>query len=102
MFNLIYSRHLLQYWGWVKYRFREEDKPKFEDAKQAAIKYLDACTAEIIRRFINRTWRWMDAYRHGLTGAAAVWAVRRQSAHRQASKRAAAALDASAVSAGSR
>ncbi|KAJ7117094.1 hypothetical protein C8R44DRAFT_879603 [Mycena epipterygia] len=89
------------YWGWVKYRFREEDKPKFEDAKQAAIKYLDACTAEIIRHFINRTWRWMDAYRSGLTGAAAAWAARRQSAHRYASKHAAEALDASAASAGS-
>ncbi|KAJ6551262.1 hypothetical protein B0H19DRAFT_950278 [Mycena capillaripes] len=82
------------YWGWVKYHFREKDKPKFEDAKQAAIKYLDACTAEIIQHFINQTWRWMDAYRHGLTGAAAVWAVRCQSAHRQASKCVAAALDA--------
>ncbi|KAJ7693190.1 hypothetical protein B0H17DRAFT_1330545 [Mycena rosella] len=89
------------YWGWVKYCFREEDKPKFEDAKQAAIKYLDACTTEIIWRFVNWTWRWMDAYRSGLTGAAAAWAIGHQSAHRQASKRAAAALDASAVSAGS-
>ncbi|KAE9403387.1 hypothetical protein BT96DRAFT_1080533 [Gymnopus androsaceus JB14] len=44
------------YWGWVKYRFREIPKKTFQDAKDMAFKYLDACPTEVItliRRFIN-------------------------------------------------
>ncbi|KAJ7232105.1 hypothetical protein C8J57DRAFT_1250758 [Mycena rebaudengoi] len=59
MIEELIKRRGHEYWGWVKYRFREEDKPKFEDAKLVAVKYLDACPAEVIRHFINRTWRWM-------------------------------------------
>jgi hypothetical protein len=66
-----------QYWGWVKYRYREEDKPKFEDAKVLAVRWLNACPTEVIQRFINRTWRIMDGYRKGLTGRALSWAVRK-------------------------
>jgi hypothetical protein len=84
----------LQYWGWVKYRYREEEKKKFEQAKQAAIKWLNACPNEVIRRFINRAWRFMDAYRLGLTGKAADWAVKKQKGHRCASETAMAALEA--------
>ncbi|THU75174.1 hypothetical protein K435DRAFT_556894, partial [Dendrothele bispora CBS 962.96] len=40
------------YWGWVKYRYREEDKPKFEDAKEVAARWLDACPLETICGFI--------------------------------------------------
>jgi hypothetical protein len=32
-------------------------------------------------RFINRSWRWMSAYRMRLTGNAAQWAVRKQKGH---------------------
>ncbi|TFK63428.1 hypothetical protein BDN72DRAFT_882113 [Pluteus cervinus] len=71
------------YWGWAKYRYREEPKENFAAAKVAAEKYLDACPAEVIRRFINRSFRFMSAYRRGLTGKAAAWAVRKQSAHRR-------------------
>ncbi|KIJ94306.1 hypothetical protein K443DRAFT_57693, partial [Laccaria amethystina LaAM-08-1] len=31
--------------------------------------------------FINHSWRWMSAYRMGLTGDAAQWAVRKQKGH---------------------
>ncbi|THU76463.1 hypothetical protein K435DRAFT_704834 [Dendrothele bispora CBS 962.96] len=75
------------YWGWAKYRYREEDKPKFEDAKGAAVKWLDACPLLTIRRFINRSFRFMSAYRKGLTGKAAEWAVRKQKQHRAVSQR---------------
>lgn len=59
------------YWGWAKYRYRQVDKNTFQQAKDAAIQALDSCPAEVIRRFINRSWRWMSAYRMGLTGYAA-------------------------------
>jgi hypothetical protein len=77
-----------QYWGWFKYRYREEDKTTFEAAKTAAFKWLDACPTEVIRRFINHTWRFMSAYGGGLTGNAAEWAVRKYRGHRTISERA--------------
>ncbi|KAH9177651.1 hypothetical protein EDB89DRAFT_1426298 [Lactarius sanguifluus] len=68
------------YWGWCKGRYRETG---FADAKKRALEYLNACPTEVIRRFFNRSWRVMDAYRHGLTGKAAEWAVRKQKSHRR-------------------
>ncbi|OAX30633.1 hypothetical protein K503DRAFT_705012, partial [Rhizopogon vinicolor AM-OR11-026] len=49
---------------------------------------LDVCPTEVIRRFINRSWRFMSAYRLGLKGKAAEWAVQKQKQHRQVSQRA--------------
>lgn len=63
-------------------------KKTFEDAKQAAIQCLDACPVDVIRRFINRSWRFVDAYQQGLTGKAAEWAVRKFKGHRTISNRA--------------
>ncbi|KAI0357255.1 hypothetical protein OH77DRAFT_1422815 [Trametes cingulata] len=82
------------YWGWCKYRYREVYKEKFEDAKRVARECLDACPDEVIRRFFNRSWRFMDAYRKGLTGQAAEWAVRKQKSHRRVGQRAMMSLDA--------
>jgi len=78
----------LKYWGWCKYRYREEDKKTFQEAKDAVRKYLEACPTEVICRFINRSWRFMSAYCLGLTGYAAAWAVKKQKQHRQVSQRA--------------
>ena len=50
-----------------------------------AVQQLDTCPAEVIRRFINRSWRFMSAYRMGLTGKAAEWAVKKQKGHCQVS-----------------
>ena len=80
-------------WGWFKYRYREHDKPNFQAVKDAAVKYLNACPLDVLRRFINRSLLLMDAYRAGLTGQAAEWAVRKQKQHRGVSPTAAAALD---------
>ncbi|KAE9392941.1 hypothetical protein BT96DRAFT_967294 [Gymnopus androsaceus JB14] len=73
------------YWGWVKYRYRQVPKVKFQDAKDTALEYLNACPVDVIRRFINRSWRFMSAYRIGLKGKAAEWAVRKQKGHRAVS-----------------
>ena len=58
----------------AKYRYRE-DKKNFATAKEIAQKYLDACPVDVIKKFINWTWRFMDAYRKGLTGKALLWAI---------------------------
>jgi len=57
-------------------------KKTFEDAKQAAFQVLNSCLTDVIRRFVNRSWCFMSAYRVGLTGKAATWAVRKQKGHR--------------------
>ncbi|KAF8223569.1 hypothetical protein L208DRAFT_1316228, partial [Tricholoma matsutake] len=55
---------------------------------------LDACPAEVIQRFINWSWRFIDTYRKGLTGEAAAWAVCKQRSHRGVSESAMKALEA--------
>ena len=84
----------LQYWGWAKYRYREVQKKTFNKAKQAAFAALNSCSVDTIRRFINRSWRFMDAYRVPLSGKAAAWAVRKQKGHRSISWSAMMHLDA--------
>jgi hypothetical protein len=86
-----------QYWGWCKYRYREVEKKTFQEAKDTAKLYLDACPDEVIRRFINRSWRFMSAYRFGLKGWAADWAVRQQRQHRSISMRALDELEAAGL-----
>ncbi|KAF9254123.1 hypothetical protein L218DRAFT_1055222, partial [Marasmius fiardii PR-910] len=74
------------YWGWCKYRYREEPKPTFTTAKEVMIKWLDACPAEVIQKFINHSFRFMSAYRSGLTGKAAEWAVWKQRGYQAVSR----------------
>jgi cbb3-type cytochrome oxidase subunit 3 len=65
----LFVAHLcIKYWGWVTYHYREENKEKFEQAKQAAIKWLDECPDEVICRFVNQVWQFIDTYHHGLSG----------------------------------
>ncbi len=90
--TLIYS--IGQYWGWCKRRYREVYKERFEEAKRAARECLDACPEEVICRFFNRSWRFMDAYRRGLTGKAAEWAVRKQKSHRRVGQNAMRSIEA--------
>jgi len=70
-----------KYWGWVKYRYCKVPKKSFAEAKEVAQQYLDVCPTNVIRQFINCSWHFMSAYRKGLTGKAAVWAVRKQWQH---------------------
>ena len=86
---------LLNYFdrGWCKYRYREHPKANFAAAKERALQVLDACPVEVIRRFINRSGRFLEAYRSGLTGKAAAWAVKKQKQHRVVSERAMVAME---------
>ena len=93
-----YSNKISQYWGWCKYRYREHSKNNFAEAKTHAKEVLDACPTEIIWKFINWSWRFIDAYRKGLTGEAAAWAVRKQKSHRAVSESAMKALEAQSKS----
>jgi hypothetical protein len=88
-----YFFSLLQYWGWCKYRYREHTKENFKAAKDRAIQVLDACPTDVIRRFINRSWRFIAAYERGLSGKAAAWAVKQQKTHRSTSEAAMTAIE---------
>jgi hypothetical protein len=65
----------------------------FDLAKKAAVKALDCCPVDTIRRFINCSFLFMSAYRKGLTGKAAVWAVKKQPSHHTISKSARIAIE---------
>ena len=77
----------MQYWGWSKYRYRQVYKTRFE-AKKCACKCVDVCPIDVICRFFNQSWRFMDAYRQGLTGKAVDWVVWKQKLHRKIGQRA--------------
>ncbi|GAA5917195.1 hypothetical protein JCM5296_006964, partial [Sporobolomyces johnsonii] len=70
------------YWGWVKTRYRQTVKKSWEEAKVAAVNALNACPPDVIRRFCRRAFRYMDAYRKGLSAVQAAFAVRKYSSHR--------------------
>ena len=91
--ELVTDHSKIQYWGWCKYRYREYPKANFKAAKERALQVLDACPIEVIRRFINRSGRFLEAYRSGLTGKAAAWAVKKQKQHRAVSERAMVAME---------
>ncbi|KAF9516301.1 hypothetical protein BS47DRAFT_1292541 [Hydnum rufescens UP504] len=81
------------YWGYAKYRYRGVFKNTFADAKAAVLSSLQSCPLDTLRHFINRTWRFMSAYRQGLRGKAAEWAVKKQRSHRTVSRRAMLAIE---------
>ncbi|KAF9502651.1 hypothetical protein BS47DRAFT_1335027 [Hydnum rufescens UP504] len=64
------------YWGYAKYRYCEVFKGTFAQAKEATLTSLNSCPLDTICHFINWSWRFMSAYRKGLTGKAAEWAVK--------------------------
>ncbi|KAJ1300453.1 hypothetical protein OPQ81_005268 [Rhizoctonia solani] len=74
------------YWGYAKQRFRGQCNGSFPLAKELVPKCLDACPIQSIRQFFQKTWRYMDAYRQGLTGVMAEHAVKKFTSHRKISK----------------
>jgi hypothetical protein len=69
------------YWGYSKARFRQVIKTSFEHAKREVLIALDACSIDTVRRFCNRSFRFMDAYRKGLGVKVVAWCVKRQKRH---------------------
>jgi len=74
------------YWGYGKTRYRQVQKSTFEEAKKQVPIALDACQTDTLRRFCNRSFRFMDAYRKGLSIKAAAWCVKKQKGHRSISE----------------
>ena len=64
------------------------DDATFAAAKVAALEALNSCLIDVIRRFINWSWRFMSAYQTSLTGKGATRAVKKQRSHHSVPERA--------------
>jgi hypothetical protein len=76
------------YWGYSKARYRQVKKTSFDHTKKEVVIALDACTIDTLQRFCNRSSRFIDAYRRGLSVKAAAWCVTKQKRHRTISEEA--------------
>lgn len=74
------------YWGYCKARYRQVIKTGFKHAKQEVLIALNSCPIDTMRRFCNRSFRFMDAYRKGLSIKVAAWCVTKQKGHRAISE----------------
>ncbi|KAF8694004.1 hypothetical protein RHS03_08251, partial [Rhizoctonia solani] len=74
------------YWGYAKQIFWGQCNGSFQLAKDLVPKCLDACLVQTICPFLQKTWRYMDAYRKGLTGVMAEHAVKEFTLHQKIAK----------------
>ncbi|THV03691.1 hypothetical protein K435DRAFT_650814 [Dendrothele bispora CBS 962.96] len=72
-----------QYWGVGKYGYRRTPRTSSMQEMRGNVKAcLDNVPLNQIRRFANRSARFIHAYSEGLTGAQAAWANRSYHGHR--------------------
>ena len=73
-----------RYWSRVKWYARQKCDQTNAGLRTATDEALSekACDLALIRRYSRTAWRWVDAYRKGLDGVLACWAVRKSEYHR--------------------
>ncbi|KAI0266630.1 hypothetical protein BGY98DRAFT_1069572 [Russula aff. rugulosa BPL654] len=72
-----------QYWGAAKLRFRMAGRAAtINEMEKKVIKCLEDVPLLHIRRYANRSARFISAYHSGLSGSQAVWANRKYHSHR--------------------
>jgi hypothetical protein len=70
-------------WGYAKHIYRLNPESSREDTlERNTLSALEQVPLESMRRFVLRTHRFADAYRHGLDGSQAAWAARKYKGHR--------------------
>ncbi|KAJ7742017.1 hypothetical protein B0H16DRAFT_1323496 [Mycena metata] len=70
-------------WGYAKRIYRLNPESSREDAlERNTLDALEQVPLDSMRRFVIRAHRFADAYRRGLDGAQAAWAVRKYKGHR--------------------
>lgn len=72
-----------QVWGYSKRIYRmQPESTKDEDLERNVLMALESVPLISIRRFANRSLRFMDAYQKGLNGSQAAWASKKYRGHR--------------------
>ncbi len=71
------------YWGALKYNCREHCDCSFAKLLPTIYKAMDILLLTSIRRYAPKCWRYMDAYRSGLSFDQVEWAVKEQRSHRR-------------------
>lgn len=72
-----------QCWGYAKRLYRLNPESSREDhLERNALTALNAIPIASMRRFANRSQKFMDAYSRGLNGRQAAWAARKYRGHR--------------------
>ena len=77
--NLILSN----YFGVQQNNIHENCDYTFKSLEKTVPLALNSVSLKKIRKFARRSWRFMDAYRNGLTGIEALYAVKRYKSHRK-------------------
>ncbi|KAF9505209.1 hypothetical protein BS47DRAFT_1334384 [Hydnum rufescens UP504] len=71
-------------WGFAKRLYRElPPSSAVEDIERNMVNSLESIPITSMRRFANRSLRYMDGYRHGLNGKEAAWAMKKYRGHCQ-------------------
>ena len=70
------------YWGAAKRYARKNCAYDATGLRTSVPLALDSVSLVQIRRFARKSWRYMDAYRHGLSGYLAEFAIKQYRSHR--------------------
>jgi hypothetical protein len=71
------------FWGAAKKYARENCDYTFKSLEKTIPLALNSVSLESIRKYAQRAWRFMDAYRKGLTGVEALYTVKKYKSHRK-------------------
>jgi hypothetical protein len=82
------------FWGAAKKYAREHCQYSLKALKKIVPEALDSVSVEQLRAYARLSFRWMDAYRHGLSGKPAEYAVKKHRAHRTINENVMALIDA--------
>lgn len=71
------------FWGAAKKYARKNCDYSFKGLEKTVPEALESISLEQIRKYARRSWRFIDAYRKGLTGPHALYAVKKYKSHRR-------------------
>ncbi|CAG8460955.1 13903_t:CDS:2, partial [Cetraspora pellucida] len=74
--------YIEMYWGAAKKYTRSHCEYSLSKLKRSIIEAFDSISIERVHSFARLSFRWMDAYRQGLTGKATEYAVKQNKKHR--------------------
>ena len=72
-----------RYWGVSKRYARENCVYSWSGLQKVVPESLDSVPLIIIRKFVRKCWRYVDAYRKGISGKLVEYAIKRYKSHRR-------------------